>query len=208
MLGFVKVDRKERFLFSDSLLRVTLFFSEKCGPCVAPRAISNCFGRVFYFFLSLVNKYCLTHSFWWFLGSKKKKKSIRECADYILWEMSPFLPQQSPTDVQLFRGLQTDQLNLINIQVKITFLGLCYNIHHWYWFSKMFSRRQLEILNPQEHCWKTFNLTSFTCTPILFTDCMKMSYYSVLKIDVESSNIPWVKNIFFYRPFLLITFQF
>ena len=76
MLGFVKVDRKERFLFSDSLLRVTLFFSEKCGPCVAPRAISNCFGRVFYFFffLSLVNKYYLTHSFWWFLGSKKIKK--------------------------------------------------------------------------------------------------------------------------------------
>ena len=53
MLGFVKVDRKERFLFSDSLLRVTLFFSEKCGPCVAPRAISNCFGRVFYFFCLL-----------------------------------------------------------------------------------------------------------------------------------------------------------
>lgn len=139
---------------------------------------------------------------------EKKKKSIRECADYILWEMSPFLPQQSPTDVQLFRGLQTDQLNLINIQVKITFLGLCYNIHHWYWFSKMFSRRQLEILNPQEHCWKTFNLTSFTCTPILFTDCMKMSYYSVLKIDVESSNIPWVKNIFFIALFSSLPFSF
>lgn len=139
---------------------------------------------------------------------EKKKKSIRGCADYILWEMSPFLPQQSPTDVQLFRGLQTDQLNLINIQVKITFLGLCYNIHHWYWFSKMFSRRQLEILNPQEHCWKTFNLTSFTCTPILFTDCMKMSYYSVLKIDVESSNIPWVKNIFFIALFSSLPFSF
>lgn len=53
------------------------------------------FRSCFLFFLSLVDKYCLTHSFWWFLGSKKKKKkSIRECADYILWEMSPFLPQQ------------------------------------------------------------------------------------------------------------------
>ena len=130
MLGFVKVDRKERFLFSDSLLRVTLYFSEKCGPCLAPRAISNCFGRVFYFFF-VSCKQILSHTLCFGgFSARKKKKSIRECADYILWEMSPFLPQQSPTDVQLFRGLQTDQLNLINIQVKITFLGLCYNIHH------------------------------------------------------------------------------
>lgn len=160
-----------------------------------------------FFFVSC--KQILSHTLFLVVSwLEKKKKSIRECADYILWEMSPFLPQQSPTDVQLFRGLQTDQLNLINIQVKITFLGLCYNIHHWYWFSKMFSRRQLEILNPQEHCWKTFNLTSFTCTPILFTDCMKMSYYSVLKIDVESSNIPWVKNIFFIALFSSLPFSF
>lgn len=141
MLGFVKVDRKERFLFSDSLLRVTLFFSEKCGPCVAPRAISNCFGRVFYFFffLSLVNKYYLTHSFWWFLGSKKIKKHTWVCWLHTLGDVSfSSTTSTSPTDVQLFRGQQTDQLNLINIQVKITFLGLCYNIHHWYWFSKCF----------------------------------------------------------------------
>lgn len=168
------------------------------------------FRSCFLFFLSLVNKYCLTHSFWWFLGSKKKKKKHTwVCWLHTLGDVSfSSTTSTSPTDEQLCRGLQTDQLNLINIQVKITFLGLCYNIHHWYWFSKMFSRRQLEILNPQEHCWKTFNLTSFTCTPILFTDCMKMSYYSVLKIDVESSNIPWVKNIFFIALFSSLPFSF
>lgn len=140
---------------------------------------------------------------------KKKKKHTCVCSLHTLGDVSfSSTTSTSPTDEQLCRGLQTDQLNLINIQVKITFLGLCYNIHHWCWFSKMFSRRQLEILNPQEHCWKTFNLTSFTCTPILFTDCMKMSYYSVLKIDVESSNIPWVKNIFFIALFSSLPFSF
>ena len=53
------------------------------------------FRSCFLFFLSLVNKYCLTHSVLVVSRlEKKKKKSIRECADYILWEMSPFLPQQ------------------------------------------------------------------------------------------------------------------
>ena len=167
------------------------------------------FRSCFLFFLSLVNKYCLTHSFWWFLGSKKKKKHTWVCWLHTLGDVSfSSTTSTSPTDVQLFRGLQTDQLNLINIQVKITFLGLCLQHSPLILILKMFSRRQLEILNPQEHCWKTFNLTSFTCTPILFTDCMKMSYYSVLKIDVESSNIPWVKNIFFIALFSSLPFSF
>lgn len=140
---------------------------------------------------------------------KKKKKHTWVCWLHTLGDVSfSSTTSTSPTDVQLFRGLQTDQLNLINIQVKITFLGLCLQHSPLILILKMFSRRQLEILNPQEHCWKTFNLTSFTCTPILFTDCMKMSYYSVLKIDVESSNIPWVKNIFFIALFSSLPFSF
>lgn len=139
MLGFVKVDRKERFLFSDSLLRVTLFFSEKCGPCVTPRAISNCFGRVFYFFF-VSCKRILSHTLFLVVSRlEKKKKHTWVCWLHTLGDVSfSSTTSTSPTDVQLFRGLQTDQLNLINIQVKITFLGLCYNIHHWYWFSKCF----------------------------------------------------------------------
>lgn len=81
------------------------------------------FRSCFLFFLSLVNKYCLTHSFWWFLGSKKKKKKHTwVCWLHTLGDVSfSSTTSTSPTDVQLFRGLQTDQLNLINIQVKITF---------------------------------------------------------------------------------------
>lgn len=181
MLGFVKVDRKERFLFSDSLLRVTLFFSEKCGPCVAPRAISNCFGRVFYFFLSLVNKYCLTHSFWWFLGSKKKKKAYVSVLTTYSGRCLLFFHNNLPQTSNCLGDCKLSKDNLSRLVLQHSPLIL---------ILKMFFRRQLEILNPQDHCWKTFNLTSFTCTPILYTDCMKMSYYSVLKIDVESSNIP------------------
>lgn len=168
------------------------------------------FRSCFLFFLSLVNKYCLTHSVLAVSRlEKKKKKHTWVCWLHTLGDVSfSSTASTSPTDVQLFRGLQTDQLNLINIQVKITFLGLCLQHSPLILILKMFSRRQLEILNPQEHCWKTFNLTSFTCTPILFTDCMKMSYYSVLKIDVESSNIPWVKNIFFIALFSSLPFSF
>lgn len=56
----------------------------------------------------------------------------------------------------------------------------------------MFSRRQLEI-HPESSgaLLENFQPDLFHLhTDILFTDCMKMSYYSVLKIDVESSNIP------------------
>ena len=149
------------------------------------------------FFVSC--KQILSHTlcFGGFSARKKKKKAyVSVLTTYSGRCLLFFHNKYISPDVQLFRGLQTDQLNLINIQVKITFLGLCLQHSPLILILKMFSRRQLEILNPQEHCWKTFNLTPFTCTPILFTDCMKMSYYSVLKIDVESSNIPWVKNIF------------
>lgn len=53
---------------------------------------------------------------------KKKKKRTWVCWLHTLGDVSfSSTTSTSPTDVQLFRGLQTDQLNLINIQVKITF---------------------------------------------------------------------------------------
>lgn len=120
------------------------------------------FRSCFLFFLSLVNKYCLTHSVLVVSRlEKKKKKHTWVCWLHTLGDVSfSSTTSTSPTDVQLFRGLQTDQLNLINIQVKITFLGLCLQHSPLILILKMFSRRQLEVLNPQEHCWKTSNLTS------------------------------------------------
>ena len=167
------------------------------------------FRSCFLFFLSLVNKYCLTHSFWWFLGSKKKKKHTWVCWLHTLGDVSfSSTTSTSPTDVQLFKGLQTDQLNLINIQVKITFSACVTTFTIDTDSQNVFST---PTRNPESSgaLLENFQPDLFHLhTDILFTDCMKMSYYSVLKIDVESSNIPWVKNIFFIALFSSLPFSF
>lgn len=167
------------------------------------------FRSCFLFFLSLVNKYRLTHSFRWFLGSKKKKKKHTwVCWLHTLGDVSfSSTTSTSPTDVQLCRGLQTDQLNLINIQVKITFSACVTTFTIDTDSQNVFST---PTRNPESSGALLENFQ-----PDLFhlhTDPLYWLYENVLLFS--SKNWRWIKQYslskehFFYRPFLLITFQF
>lgn len=140
---------------------------------------------------------------------KKKKKHTWVCWLHTLGDVSfSSTTSTSPTDVQLFRGLQTDQLNLINIQVKITFLGLC--LQHSPLILILKNVFSTPTRNPESSGALLENFQ-----PDLFhlhTDPLYWLYENVLLFSSE--NWRWIKQYslskehFFYRPFLLITFQF
>ena len=139
---------------------------------------------------------------------KKKKKHTWVCWLHTLGDVSfSSTTSTSPTDVQLFRGLQTDQLNLINIQVKITFSACVTTFTIDTDSQNIFST---PTKNPQSSGALLENFQ-----PDLFhlhTDPLYWLYENVLLLSSE--NWHWIKQYslskehFFYRPFLLITFQF
>lgn len=79
MLGSVKVDRKERFLFSDSLLRVTLFFQKNVDHALLQERYQTVSVVFSIFFVSC--KQILSHTLFLVVSrlEKKKKKHTWVC---------------------------------------------------------------------------------------------------------------------------------
>lgn len=157
------------------------------------------FRSCFLFFLSLVNKYCLTHSFWWFLGSKKKKKAYVSVLTTYSGRCLLFFHNNLPQTSNCLGDCKLSKDNLSRLVLQHSPLILI--------LKNVFST---PTRNPESSGALLENFQ-----PDLFhlhTDPLYWLYENVLLFSSE--NWRWIKQYslskehFFYRPFLLITFQF